>query len=281
MNTIAGNGGTALPASKSGEAGIRIERTLLWRTLSALILGPIALAAIWSGGLFFVALIAVIALALAWEWDRLTGVGSSGPALMLHGAAALSSLVLVYLEYPVPALAVTALAAALAGLLAVWRGRAWTWPALGIVYLIVPCLAFVWLFQRDGGRDIAVWLLAVVWATDIFAYATGRLVGGPKLAPIISPKKTWSGLMGGVAAAAIASLALATAFSEADPWLAALAGALVAVISQLGDLTESVIKRHFGVKDASGLIPGHGGVLDRIDGLLLAAPVTAVAVMST
>jgi phosphatidate cytidylyltransferase len=125
------------------------------------------------------------------------------------------------------------------------------------------------------------WLFAVVWATDTAAYISGRLIGGPKLAPRFSPNKTWAGLIGGALAAALVGVIAATLMGDAPMPSMALASAGLAVVAQAGDLVESALKRRFGVKDASTLIPGHGGVLDRLDGMLFAAPVFVALMMWT
>jgi phosphatidate cytidylyltransferase len=125
--------------------------------------------------------------------------------------------------------------------------------------------------RPDIGEGLAYYLLAVVWGTDIGAYLFGRLIGGPKLAPAISPSKTWAGLCGGVALAAVAGYAVSFGFRAHDYVVAVLLAAVMAAMAQLGDLFESSIKRRSGVKESGGLIPGHGGVLDRIDGLVFAA----------
>ena len=114
----------------------------------------------------------------------------------------------------------------------------------------------------------AIWILLVVWASDIGAYAAGRLIGGPKLAPRISPNKTWAGLIGGVLAAAVTSASFVATLDGADPGPASLLGGALAIVAQAGDLVESWVKRRFGVKDTGTLIPGHGGLLDRVDALL-------------
>jgi len=128
----------------------------------------------------------------------------------------------------------------------------------------------LWLrYDGKSGLYNILWLFLVVWATDIFAMVVGKKVKGPRLAPRISPNKTWSGLMGGMIAASIISLIFAYIQDSAYLLLCAIFGAIFAIIEQMGDLLESMLKRKFGVKDSSQLIPGHGGVLDRIDGLLL------------
>ena len=168
----------------------------------------------------------------------------------------------------------------LGAVIAAWewtRLVAWSpaWVAAGIVYIGVPVVAILWL--RDQGRETAFWLLLVVWATDIVAYFAGRMIGGWKLMPRVSPKKTWAGLIGGVVGAAIVGGIVAAALHLAvAPWALAGASAVLALVSQAGDLFESAVKRRFDAKDSGTLIPGHGGVLDRIDGLMAAAPAAAV-----
>ncbi|HEX7743296.1 MAG TPA: phosphatidate cytidylyltransferase, partial [Sphingobium sp.] len=149
--------------------------------------------------------------------------------------------------------------------------------ALGIPYVCVPIAAL--LFLREQGPDgygllLAFWSLALVWATDIGAYFAGRAIGGPKLAPRVSPSKTWAGLGGGVIAALVLGFAL-QATGRLPIQLAAASG-LLAVAAQLGDLLESGMKRRAGVKDSGTLLPGHGGVMDRLDGVATAAPLAAL-----
>jgi phosphatidate cytidylyltransferase len=145
------------------------------------------------------------------------------------------------------------------------------WLGVGVAYVGAACLAFLWL-RHDPANGLAIvfWLLAVVWSTDIGAYFAGRIIGGPKLAPSISPKKTWAGLGGGMLAATVAGLIAAKVGGD-EPLRLGAASAALAIAAQAGDLFESSLKRRYGVKDSSALIPGHGGVLDRIDGLLAVA----------
>jgi phosphatidate cytidylyltransferase len=145
----------------------------------------------------------------------------------------------------------------------------------GCAYILLAAIGLVWL-RADSATGRADWLflVALVWASDIGAYVAGRAIGGPRLAPRISPGKTVSGALGGLLAAVlvgiVAALSLAASYS-ASPWRAALLAGLLGVVAQAGDLGESYVKRHFGVKDSGRLIPGHGGLLDRLDALLAVA----------
>ncbi len=166
-----------------------------------------------------------------------------------------------------------------------WRMRPGRWPVPtllgGWLYMIAGAASLFWLRSDTAvGLIDVLFLLVVVWSSDIGAYIAGRLIGGPKLAPAISPGKTWSGAIGGLACAMAIGL-LVTRFAAPGPVLHALVVAAgLSIASQLGDLLESACKRHFGVKDSSGLIPGHGGVFDRLDGVLAAAPVAVLLALA-
>lgn len=154
---------------------------------------------------------------------------------------------------------------------------------MGLLVLVLAGGALIWLEQHADTAAV-VWLFGIVWATDIGAYAVGSLVGGPRIAPSISPKKTWAGLGGGIIFAVSWSFAWAKYFAPPDAYFLDLIVGLAAagaVIAQVGDFLLSFAKRRFGVKDSSGLIPGHGGVLDRIAGLLTTGPALALLLLST
>jgi phosphatidate cytidylyltransferase len=158
-----------------------------------------------------------------------------------------------------------------------WRKLVGGWrrPALllsGAAYVGLVALSMLSVrHQPETGLQAMLWLLATVWATDIFAYVAGRAIGGPRLAPRLSPKKTWAGALGGLAAALVIGACTAWLFTGGSAIGLAMAGGLLSVVSQAGDLAESAVKRHVGVKDSGQLIPGHGGLLDRIDALMAAA----------
>ena len=173
----------------------------------------------------------------------------------------------------------TALAAPL--IVAEWlrltRGRPFS-RVLAVVYSLAAVAALLWLrHQPATGRETVLWIVICVWATDIGAFVVGRAAGGAKLAPRISPGKTWSGLIGGMAWAAVASAATGYAFGLGESVPLAVIGAILAVVGQAGDLLESAAKRRAGVKDSGGLIPGHGGLLDRVDALLAVLVTVALA----
>lgn len=245
--------------------------TLLTRILAGLALGLPVLLVAWLGTPAFEVMVALAAGILAREWVGMTGPGSSYWGGLLLG-------VVVILAVAIAAgLGIAAALAALAvgTVLVVLATRGAPWMTLGALYIGLPSIALIWL-RNDPvtGRNVVIWLLLVVWASDIGAYAAGRLIGGPKLAPRISPNKTWAGLIGAIIAAAATSAAFA-AVVDGAPSGAAVLGGLLAVVAQSGDLAESWVKRRFGVKDSGKLIPGHGGLLDRVDALLAVTLVVA------
>jgi phosphatidate cytidylyltransferase len=155
-----------------------------------------------------------------------------------------------------------------------WRRPFWV--LLGTVYLAAAVLSLFWLrHEPEWGRATTLWLIACVVAVDTGAYFSGRMIGGPKLVPLISPQKTWAGLAGGTLASALVGL-IAAIILQVNAVPVIVWSALLGPIAQFGDILESAVKRYFGVKDSGSIIPGHGGILDRIDGLVMAAIVVAV-----
>lgn len=225
-----------------------------------------SLACAWFGGIGWALLAATVMAALAFEWGRMICPKAQDlvPRSLL---AALCGLCFVLLPRNYEALAAFGFFLTLVRSPKEFGFLAMT----GSVYLALSGWALAGLRGQDEtGRALMFGLFAIVWATDSMAYLVGRVVGGPKLFPIISPNKTWSGSLGGTGAG-IAAGYLYGLISGADPLMWALVGWFLAVIAQGGDLLESLAKRYYGVKDASGVIPGHGGVLDRLDGHLAAA----------
>lgn len=250
---------------------------LTLRIVSSLVLGPLILAAVYVGQWEFAVIVGLLAVLGVDEWLRL--VLRRPPPGWARAAAAIAIVAVTI---------ATGCAGAIAGLVVLAGatvlfdiavnlrlGTPGRMPALGLPYLGLTVVALLHL-RQDGWQPV-LWLLVVVWATDIGGYVFGRWIGGPKLAPRLSPKKTWAGLIGGAGLAALAgAIAIAVLHRTGSALAAAPGAALLAVVAQAGDLAESAVKRHYGVKDSGNLIPGHGGVLDRIDGLLAAAPVFAL-----
>jgi len=237
----------------------------------------VVVAAIAGGRPSFDLLIAVSVATLAWEWVRLCdgpGFGAAGVALVAVILATVVAASVGRVDVGFGALGLgTAAVAIVAGL----EGRRRiAWLAAGAPYIGLPGIAMVWLIADPAlGRQTVGWMVAAVAATDIGAYAAGRALGGARLAPQVSPNKTWAGLFGGVTCAVLVGGITAILLGLPRLWPLAAASAVVAILAQTGDLFESRVKRQFGVKDAGGIIPGHGGLLDRVDGHLAAAVAVA------
>jgi len=250
---------------------------LLKRIISAAVLAPLILLDIYVGGMWFDLLMILAAGLMGWEWARMCGEGRLRPG----GFVAIAALIGVPLAFALGAsqhaFIELLIGAALAGAVTFFlHPKQFAWIVLGTLYIGIACLALLWLRNvPEEGRNLVFWLLAVVWATDIGAYFAGRGIGGPKLAPRISPNKTWAGLIGGMLAAGLVGV-LAAGLLGRDAMLLVVGGMILAIIAQGGDLLESWSKRRFGVKDSSHIIPGHGGILDRVDGLLAVFPVAFV-----
>lgn len=222
--------------------GAIFNAQLLTRLISALALLPVVLGALWWGGVAFGALLVLAFFLMAIEWVQMVRVS---PTKMQLGL----------------------------------------WLVIGLIYISVPLFCFYWLRQYNEGGWILLWVFLMVWAMDVGGFFAGKGIGGPKMAPKISPNKTWSGLFGGVLLAIVAHylMFLCLAQFEATQNIAfhptwVMAGGM-AIMAQVGDLIESGFKRHFHIKDTSGIIPGHGGLLDRVDGLLLVAPLVALLII--
>lgn len=258
-------------AVKPGGLGAKVGKDLGPRVATGLVLAVVGATAIWLGGYVFAALVLVGCLAIAWEWGRLVRGVDADMIMAAHAGTVAAAVVLTKQALVMPAAMAVVIGCILIALLAF--GNRMRLSALGVLYASLPAIALIWL--RDDGA-LGLWavlliVLAVV-ATDIGAYFAGRLIGGPKLAPKLSPNKTWSGLIGGMTCAALVAAAFAHfVLNGTNVTRIAGLGAVSALVAQAGDIGESALKRAFGVKDASSLLGAHGGVMDRVDGLVAAA----------
>jgi phosphatidate cytidylyltransferase len=274
---------------------------LLVRIATGIVLVALALFAVWQGGLVFTALAAAAGLLMFAEWAVMHRLSRG---VRLAGLVVIAAVVLMLtlgLVVPGEALMTLAAAAPILGMFAARFGAlngnddgngkflqdrsAGFLTAWGLLYCGLPVLALVWLRSLPLGLEVVVFLMLCVWSADILAYFAGRILGGPKLAPAISPKKTWAGAIGGVIGAMIIAGGLAAVWLKLiggrDAALFIALAGVFAVLSVLGDLLESWLKRRAGVKDSGTLLPGHGGVLDRLDGLVPVALAGAMFFMVT
>jgi phosphatidate cytidylyltransferase len=260
--------GEAVPAA-SAEHG---THNLLVRVAAALVLAPLAIAAAYAGGWLWAGLVTLAAIGLYVEW--LTVVGARAPGAVVAGVVALAIAGPLLAKGRMDALLLV-LVVGLAGVMLVSPAQR-LWSAAGFAYAAAAEVASVLVrIDRADGFVALMLVLLVVWVTDIGGYVAGRGIGGPKLWPKVSPGKTWAGAIGGF----VASLMVAAGFAafglgKTAPLL--LLGAVLSIASQLGDLFESAVKRRFGVKDSSHIIPGHGGLLDRLDGFIAAIVMAAI-----
>jgi phosphatidate cytidylyltransferase len=259
----------AAPAAVAGGD----QRNLLMRIAAALVLAPLAIGAAYAGGWYWTALVTIGAIGLFVEWLAVTYTARNVPVTIAGVVALVLMAPFLAVGNVVGALVVLALGLIAVGLCATEPRM---WAVAGFLYAAVAQVASV-VVRLDEAKGLAalILVLLVVWATDIGGYFAGRAIGGPKLWPRVSPKKTWSGAIGGF----VASLLVAIGFSASDlgktlPLV--ILAAMLSVAAQFGDLFESALKRRFGVKDSSHIIPGHGGVMDRLDGFVAAIVLAAI-----
>lgn len=251
--------------------------SLQLRIISALVLAPIAIVALVLGGSYFILFLGLAAAAMCFEWCR-TSISAHVPLFtVITGLTVLSSLYMAFIGELVLTVAIlfggSVILLVLSSFLKQKTDRIWAF--FGPLVAGVPILSLAVLRGLpDIGFAVTTSLFLVIWATDIGAYFSGKTIGGPKIAPVISPNKTWAGLIGGMIAAMLVAFCAAYFLinNMNAPFGILLLGAVGAILAQAGDFTESAWKRKFGIKDASNLIPGHGGVLDRLDGILFVAP---------
>jgi phosphatidate cytidylyltransferase len=261
----------------TGPSGASVARNLTLRTLSAVVLAPLVLLCTYAGGWLFFGLCAAAAAGILWEWIHLIA-GRGGPRVLAIGwTALLAACLLTGGGKPGAAVLAIVAGAVLVGVVSVRSlgaavGSGAVWATGGVLYAGIAFLGPA-LLRRDPqwGFIALLFLFATVWATDIFAFLCGRTIGGPLLWPRVSPKKTWAGAIGGLAGGIAAAVVVAYASGLRSAAAAGLMGLLLSIMAQAGDLFESAVKRRFGAKDASQLIPGHGGLMDRLDGFLFAA----------
>jgi phosphatidate cytidylyltransferase len=249
-----------------------MSRELRLRIMSGVILGVLVLAVTWAGGIWFRILAVTIMVLIHHEFSTMSGAPEKTPLANTIGwLAVIATGLFVLFSLPAMALAAIAIGAAGAGFSGL-RGRGGLWAAVAVIYAGFSGLALAEI-RGEGlfGLVAMMFVIATVWSADTLAYFCGRALGGPKLAPRISPGKTWSGAIFGAAAGVAAGIAVALVIRQGGGWFIPLVALALAVASQLGDLFESWIKRRFNAKDSSRLIPGHGGVMDRVDGLVFAA----------
>lgn len=230
----------ALPDFKKLFSHLSISESLRKRIISAGLLIPAVLIILWLGGLYYDALILIAAIVMSFEWNTI--INTENETVLSPSQ------------------------------------KKW-WTVAGIGYVVLFSLPLMYLRDLEQGFGIVLLLALLIWATDIAAYFTGRALGGPKIWPRISPKKTWAGLLGGMVAAGCVTMVTAAFFSHHTMLTVFLWGALLAFFAQVGDFFESWVKRSFGVKDSGHLIPGHGGIMDRMDGFVTVAPIFTIIVL--
>ena len=261
--------------SPANGVGSRVGRDLKPRIVSGVVLAAAVLAITLAGVLPFAALMAVIGAVIAWEWGRIVRGLDADVVMAAHAGAVIAAVALAVAALPGLSLLAIAIGMILVALLSF--GRHSVLSATGVAYAGLPAVALIWLRADEPlGAHAVLFVILIVALADTAAYFSGRLIGGPKLWPSVSPNKTWAGLIGAITAGAVGgALAALWIVGASRPGLALL-GAGLALVAQGGDLAESALKRRFGTKDASTLIPGHGGFMDRVDGIVAAGVAAAV-----
>jgi len=269
MNSIAANGDTELDAGPN-------RSHIKARIISAAVLAPVVIGVIFLGSPWFDALIVLAVALMGFEWGRMAFAGPRIQVFFFSGALALVALLTATSSGGTAVLVMIGGAVAVSVSLLLCGRNQVLLSVIAFCGIGATGVGLIWLRGLpEIGIELLIWLLVTVWATDTGAYFSGKTIGGPKLAPQISPGKTWAGLIGGVVLAAAWGAAFASFSEIGSPFALALVSAVLALFAQAGDLSVSVAKRRFAVKDAGRLIPGHGGLLDRADGLIGTAPLVA------
>lgn len=242
------------------------------RIVSAFLLMPLVIAAVYRGGPAFAAMIAFACVVMLFEWSRMVerrSFSSAFYALVIGSSAAMYFAAAGRYE---AAIACAASGGVVAAFFAKCDSGIGGWEALAAVYIIMPCIALIWLrLDAPSGRALTYLLFGVVWAADTGAFFFGKFIGGPKISHALSPSKTWAGIGGGIVGGCfIGAVTGGLLFGPEWAILYLFVGGGLGAASVVGDLVESAFKRYFGLKDISGFIPGHGGALDRLDGMIFA-----------
>jgi phosphatidate cytidylyltransferase len=264
-----------------GENGwkARLGTDFAARLLSGLVMAAAALLLTVSGPTPFALLVVLVALVVCWEWGRLVHGTDQTLVLSVQIGTAAAAGVLAALGYVGLGLLALPIGAILATLLSL--GNNSLFAALGVFYAGFPAVVLIWLRSDPAlGLSAVLFLIAVVVTADTAAFLSGRLLGGPLLSPNVSPNKTWAGAIGALVASAIVAALFWFAVPESSAVRLAATGVALAFVAQAGDLAESALKRRFGAKDAGSIIPGHGGAMDRVDGLVAAASAVGVAALA-
>jgi phosphatidate cytidylyltransferase len=263
-----------IPEEAQPNDGRGVSADFSTRLISGVVFAAVAIGFAYAGKMPFALLVLVVAVLMSWEWARVVRGTDLDLTLVVHALAVAVAAVLAALGYA--ALGVATLVIGAIIVLPLQFGEHPLYSSAGIFYTGLPAVALLWLRESEPMGFLAVlFVFLVVWTTDTAAFLAGRLIGGPKLAPRISPNKTWAGLAGGIIASGIVA-AIFGQLAGASVSKLALSGVVLALIAQGGDLLESALKRTFGVKDASNLIPGHGGFMDRMDGVVAVAVAVAL-----
>ncbi len=269
----------ALTSQSESAAMPLVSSNLKLRLISGAVLATIAFGLAYAGAWPFAVLVFVCSMVISWEWGRLVRGASFDLSYFVHAFAVAAAIVLAGAGYS--ALGVATLAIAAIILVPLNFGRGARLSALGVFYVGLPAIALLWLRGDEPYGFLAVlFIFAVVWSSDTAAYAAGRTIGGPKLWPRISPNKTWAGLIGALCAGALSGAVFAMIEPNASALRLVFVGIGLAFVAQAGDLAESALKRLFNLKDASDLIPGHGGFMDRMDSIVAVAVAAALLAMA-
>jgi phosphatidate cytidylyltransferase len=258
------------------DLGARLGSDFGQRVISGLVMAAVAALFTFAGVTTFSVLVVVVALLLSWEWGRLVHGRDADVVVAIHVGSAGAAAALAAFGYVGLGLLALPIGAILAMVLSLGRNSAYS--ALGVFYAGLPAVTLIWLRSDPTlGLLAIIFVIVIVIASDTFGFIFGRVLGGPRLWPRLSPNKTWSGMIGALVASSIIGALFWFVVPGASAVRLAATGVVLSLAAQAGDLAESAIKRRFGAKDSGSLIPGHGGVMDRVDGLIAAAAVVGLA----